>query len=400
MFINVFLKIFFYVFAIIIFLILAFHASILRLIRHDKEIMRILIAGKETSNNLRQISSLLSKSDKYAVSVCEFSLHPFFQGDFEKNICVTSYTRMPWDPSSIDILSCNFLRAYFLLHTLHKTDIVLFNWTDSFLPMNLDYLLFRISGARVFVRHCGSDVRYAPLQNHIHKSFGILQWNTAVFSFSELFLKLFRQTVAELFANGVISTRDHSTFQLRPIFCRPYIQNPLKRSTWEKQTKKIILHAPSDKSLKGSQVVIDAIEILRKSRSDFEFLFLTNQPHQTIFESLAKYMHFDRPTRGSACETGNRRFCFRMCCCRRKHTGDYGYQDCPTIQFPNSAIQLAETLDKLLSQPEKLRQASGQSYHFWKKNCSPSAFIEFFEALLAEMLQLLSDCSNTKIYYC
>ena len=358
------------------------YALILRLISGPAKDTKILLAGKETSNNLRQISAILSKKEKTKIFVCEFSLHPYFDQKFEKSVCVIEYCRIAWDPSWFQMVSCRLFRLWFLVRWIHKFDVVLFNWTDSFLHLNLDYLLFRMSGTKVFVRHCGSDVRYPPLQHFVHSYFGIEQWKKFSCSLEDLLSKLIRQVLAENLATGVISTRDHSTFQLRPLIVRPYIQSALPRSSWHETQKKIILHAPSDPKLKGTPTVELAIKALAKKRNDFEFKVISEQSHETVLEWLSRAcILIDQPGAVPA-RLATEGFASGCIVIGGNIKDIHGYADCPAFQFPNDFQGLADLVDRILSDEKLLIETSNSSLKFWEKRCSERAFMDFFDALL------------------
>ena len=366
----------------ILFLLLAPVALICGCKKSESKAKKILFAGKETSNNLRQMTGLLVQKDDYEVFVTEFSLHPFFQGGFNDEVVVLGNHRIPWNPSSLDIIKCQIKRMLFLIKYFREFDVVVFNWTDSFLPLNLDYVLFRICGTSVFVRHCGSDVRYAPLQDCVHRSFGIKQWQHFPRSTRDLLVKLLRQQVAELFATGVISTRDHATFQLRPLFCRPYIQMELPRSNWQSKERKLILHAPSDPALKGTETVVKAIEMLSKIRSDFDFVLLEKATHDAVLQTMSQTcILIDQPGAVPA-RLATEGFASGCVVVGGNIKEIHGFETCPSVQFVNDALILCQTLHNLLSNGDELQNISEKSVQFWKEHCSDDAFLNFFEALL------------------
>jgi hypothetical protein len=384
---------------IIVFLILLPFVLIFRQMKSKVvgENETLLLAGVETSNNMRNISAVLAESRIYKVYVHEFIENPLYKED-GFSPWVHNIRFGVWCSSDHFLIRSGkrAIRFIVFLKMLLKIDIFFFNWTVSYLPLNLDYLLIKAARKKLIVRHCGSDVRYRPLQHAIHRSFGVSQWFGAKSSPVDLAIKLYKQCFSELTAI-VLSTRDHATFQYYPLVERPYIQMPLPRTVGLSLEKKLILHAPSDPSIKGTSIVIKAIQILETCRKDFEFLLLTGMPHEEVLQALKRTtILIDQPGAVPA-RLATEGFASGCVVIGGNVLELHGYDDCPSIQFPDHAEKLAQILDKLLSNQEEMETLADLSYSFWLDHFSPEAYNSYFVKVLKGQARMFSRVKNHEI---
>ena len=125
--------------------------------------------------------------------------------------------------------------------------------------------------------HCGSDSRYPPMQYIIdnHLGFESSKGSTDTVNFLR---KLIFVKISELSADQIISTRDQATFQMIPYnhFCFPM-------KTLAEQKDIIlggiirIVHVPSNRNLKGTTIVLNAINKLTERGHNFDFILLENK---------------------------------------------------------------------------------------------------------------------------
>lgn len=344
--------------------------------------LSILIAGVETSNNIRQITSLISRNIDAHIVVVEFVEHPFYK-KIEQNKIVSVhsfFTTKQSDHLFVKELK-KYMRSLYLFAALFRHDVVLFNWTNSFLAGNFDYILFKLAGIKLIVRHCGDDVRYRPLQHGVHKCFGIHQWDFSSRSLLRMFSKLYSQSFAEKFAI-VLSSRDFATFQKNALAVRPYIQIALPRSSGLFSDRALVLHAPSDRVVKGTDYVIRAIEILKNKNIKFDFLLLENKSHADVIEALSRTtILIDQPGAFPA-RLATEGFASGCVVIGGNVPEIHGFTDCPALQFPCDALSLAELLEDLICHSDKILELSKASIFFWKNHCSEESFVIFFNNLM------------------
>ena len=338
---------------------------------------RILICGIETSANIQNISEVLYCSNQYKVNVFQFYENKNY---LLQNHFINTYTIFNEDKICTKLLK-NFLKTTYIFNSLINYDIIFFNWTESFFFLNLDYIIFKIAKKKVIVRHCGDDVRYRPLQDHIHSFYNINQWSNSNHSIIDIIKKAWRQRIAEKYTL-VMSTRDHATFQGSDLLVRPYIQKKLNSTKGYSRKKPLIIHAPSDPEIKGTKLVLEAIELLRNTNLDFDFELCYNLENIELLKKLEDtVILIDQPGAVPArlavegLATG--------CVVVGGNVFEINNVDsCPIIQFKPNAQTLSETLYKLLSDIDNCKKISKLSYDFWLNNFSEKAFLIYFQNLL------------------
>ncbi len=382
-----------FVISIIGFLIALPLAVFARLFKKPKAVKRILIAGVETSANMQEISATLSTSPKYLVDVAQFEEHPFYPPIENDKIKVFSNLTI-WanDSVSVNVLK-NWRRILFLYKAVLVYDIVFFNMSRSFLFFNFDYPIFVMAKKILIVRQCGDEVRYRPLQHGIHSQFGIDQWQNGRRSAYDMLFRLRAQIMAEAFAI-VISTKDHSTFQFKDIFVRPYIQKPLKRTTGLSKEVPLIIHAPSDTKIKGTALVNEVMDSLKEQGYCFNFELLTGLKNAVVLEKLSNAaIVIDQPGAVPA------RFAVEAMASGCAVIGGNipeinGLEGCPVIPFLPQKMNLENSLKKLLEDRDLLVSKGEENHKYWKKNFSPDAFLLYFESLLVKKAGHFSKFEN------
>jgi len=377
--------------SLVVFIIAIVPSIVARLICFSTNPKQILLAGNETSANLQQIGLCLAKSSKYTVTVLQFYAHPFYSPvssqDFGENLVFDNRFLIPsLDDRKLLIRigirikrKCQIVSYFFKV--IYSFDSVFFNWSQSFLPFNLDYPLLRMSGKKVIVRHCGDDVRYRPLQNGIHGMFGIHQWQGAKRDNFDALSKFWHQLWAESFT-VVLSSRDHATFQSKPIGIRPYIQLPLPRTTGFSGGVPFILHAPSDPKIKGTQLFEEAMMILRDRGLTFTFKVLTGVTHDLVLNALSKAtIVVDQPGAVPA------RLAVEAMASGCVVVGGnvealHGLETLPILQFPENSHALASLLQSYLEDTEKAKKLGDEALGYALKHFSCDSFCQFFDSLI------------------
>ena len=379
--------------SIIGFLIALPVAVFTRLFKRSKAVKRILIAGVETSANIQEISATLSTSPKYLVDVAQFEEHPFYPPIENDKIKVFSHLTIAAKDSIRINFSKNWKRILFLYKAVLHYDIVFFNMSQSFLFFNLDYPIFVLAKKILIVRQCGDEVRYRPLQHGIHSQFGIDQWQNGRRSVYDMLFRLRSQIMAETFAI-VISTKDHSTFQIKDIFVRPYIQKPLKRTTGLADEMPLIIHAPSDTRIKGTALIKEVMCSLGEQGYHFKFELLTGLKNAVVLEKLSNAaIVIDQPGAVPA------RFAVEAMASGCAVIGGNvpeinGLEGCPVIPFLPQKVNLENSVKKLLEDRDLRIFKGEENYRYWKKNFSPDAFLLYFESLLVKKANRFSKFEN------
>lgn len=280
------------------------------------------------------------------------------------------------------------------LYYLWNCQIFYFIWQHSFLPLKLDYPIIKIAGHKLIIMHCGDDVRYRPLHESIHNNFGIETTQNRR-DHKLLVGNLFFQLWSELFGT-VLSLPSQATFQYGKLYHFFFPMRSLTNELYRSGNKIKILHAPSDRIIKATKYVLDAIEILEKSDSNFEFVLLENVPNKIVIDHLIDAdIVIDQPSVWvarfaiEACSSG--------CCVIGGNNADYVRKyDSPILQFERDSIYLAELLYRLINDRAFLERKKKACYEFWELNYSNEAYYENFKLILSNSAPSFYPLKNQK----
>ena len=280
-------------------------------------------------------------------------------------------------------LKCNLALRFFLYFKAH--DVWFFVWRETFLPLNFDLLFLRLAGKKIIMMHCGDDVRYRPLQRAIDKKYKLDTWVEEQASIWIFLRKFLFVRMSEVFADFIISHRDLATFQQIPYFFFHFPMFEVSRETSDEPSDNAnairIVHAPSCRKIKRTDIVLESISILKDRGYPIEFVLLEKQPNSTVIRELAKAdILIDQPATWAA------RFAIEGCAARCAVIGgnysEYiGKFDSPILQFPHSATELSELVILLLDNPRLLMSKKDECYRFWSENYSPDSFHRFYKGI-------------------
>lgn len=256
-------------------------------------------------------------------------------------------------------------------------------WNKSFLPLNLDYLLIRLAGRRLIVMHCGSEVRYRPLHDLIFRAHGVA---APVFVRSNRILvrNWYTQWWSETCAHSVISSPNQATFQYRQL---TYFSLPERRkmpAAKSLQTGSVrIVHAPSDRLIKGTDVFLQAMDLLHQEGLKFEFVLLEGESNETVHDALRDaHIVVDQPGTWPA-RLAIEAMSWGCCVVGGNNVSLMGRDDCPVIQFEKDPLLLASSIRALITDRSLLKRRMEECFLFWELNYSPGAFLEYLSAVIA-----------------
>jgi len=183
----------------------------------------------------------------------------------------------------------NFLKtALFLLRAIKKYDIFHFYYAKSILPLCLDLPILKIFGKKIFFTFQGSDIR--------RRGYFLKRFKTDVYKdCKEIthkkffdFFRLLRLKIAVFLAN--------KTFVLNPDLklispsseMLPYgnvdLDNWFPVGFKRKDNSLIILHAPTNRALKGTKYLIEAVSKLKKEGYPVNLKLLEGIKHNQMRE--------------------------------------------------------------------------------------------------------------------
>lgn len=268
-----------------------------------------------------------------------------------------------------------FFRVYYLFWIICKADQVWLVWYTSILSLNMDYVLYRLAGVDLVVQHCGDDVRCRHLHDALfdHYTPGIRSGPYVRHLTRDMLLKFYRQFMAESFAK-TLSIRNQATFQRAGLGFFFFSQRQLCEFSREPNVIPIIIHAPSDRAVKRTDIVLDAIDILRHKEIDFDFRLLEGVNNSKVLQELcAADIVIDQPATWPA------RFAIEAASAScavisGSHYSFIGLPPNPTIQFPRDARALAAIIEKLVVDRKYLSRLMAESWVFWQTNYSERVF--------------------------
>lgn len=280
-------------------------------------------------------------------------------------------------------------------------------WKTSYLPFHLDLFILRLLGKKVIILHCGSDVRFRPIQYKVGKQLGqndilrniSLEKRKKYFDEGACFRDtFFYQKVSEWSGAIVLSQRNQATFGRNYHFARFPICRLINTPRRTNDVVKIV-HAPTNSIFKRSDIVKGAIDILNKRCPQlFEFELIEGKSNSYVLDILKRTdIVIDQPSDwighlgGEALAAG----------CVVLGGNNISYEegapmDSPVIQFIADAESLANKLQYIIEHKEVRQSIMEQSYYFWEKYYSFDAFNMWFDNLLKKQISLISSNVNYK----
>ena len=145
----------------------------------------------------------------------------------------------------------------------------------------------------------------------------------------------------------------------------------------------MILHCPSDKLIKGTKYVFNALQILKESKLDFEFELIAGKSNKYVCCRLLEAdILIDQPGFffGRLAAEGLSAGC---CVIGPNDSKWEGYSETPPgIHFDPDSQKLADSLKTLILDHKRRQKLMTESYEFWCDNFSEQAFVRYFEGIL------------------
>ncbi len=191
------------------------------------------------------------------------------------------------------LLKTTGLAAEFLKAALTH-DIFVFLFGSSLLPRRLDYRWLRLLGKPIVCVFLGSDIRYGPAFEQEMSSLGVADeirpFIDYVNSLPNSSYRSKRSIIASAERNAslILSQPGFGQLQTRP-YMRVTIPIDLSLFEFHVPDRKVplVLHAPSNRSVKGTDVVMASVDQLRREGVQFEFQLIENTPHSDLRRLLA-----------------------------------------------------------------------------------------------------------------
>ena len=190
-------------------------------------------------------------------------------------------------------LYLNLKLMMLLLKYAKKYDIYIFIFNKSFLPLRLDYVLLKLLGKIIVSDFRGCDIRHWKAYESMAKKYNIISIctdcnnkNTYKCSYIR---KKFLVRISEKFSELLFTSKTDSQLLSKLFF---YNWIPLELSKYNFKIPKnripVIVHAPSNRAIKGTKYILDALNRLEKEGYKFKLVLLENQPNERVRELLSK----------------------------------------------------------------------------------------------------------------
>lgn len=357
---------------------------------------KILIGIKEIASNIHSIQKTLDAAG-YTTHAVIFSnkfsqenqFGPLSERGSREYVTIQGKKKLI---NAFNYLLLDWKLALRLIQCLQTYQIWYFIWSTTFLPLNLDLFFLKLAKKKLIMMQCGSEVRYRPLQREIDKIFSVYAWKNTKQSKIEFLRKFYFVALSEALSDHIISHRDQATFQQVPYLYFRFPMSAISREEKKIGSKPVrILHVPSDRVIKKTDIVLEAISLLKNYSHDFEFLLVENVPNDAVIRQLctADILIDQQGTwAGRLAIEG----CATRCAVIGGNNSNYiARYDSPIIQFPSTAAELSKKILSLIQDPIFLSNKKEECYRFWENNYSPERFCVFFKNMLENKLQFSRD---------
>jgi hypothetical protein len=178
------------------------------------------------------------------------------------------------------------LKVILFPYFLCRYDVFIFGANYSFLGLYIDRIFLKIMGKIIIDPVSGSDVR-PPYLNGGYSDLSIKKIH------QDTHKKSFWLHVKLMFTTHIIDHPTVSQFHNKKYIPHLYVGFPFSLPPMEdvkKRKKPLILHAPSNPKIKGSDIIREVISEL-KSEFEFEYEELVGVPHTTVLKKIQE-CHF------------------------------------------------------------------------------------------------------------
>ena len=170
---------------------------------------------------------------------------------------------------------------------INDHDLFIFIW-QPWLPESYLFPLLKKRGKKIICLHLGTDVRHVSAfeqQYQIDTS----TWEH-YFHTDQLDRKIKKIRYHELYADLIYSVPDQAGLYLRGYKHLRLSLSKDKKIHFKIPARKIplILHAPSRTGIKGTDIISETIEQLKKDGYELEFKFIQNMPNEELLDLLTE----------------------------------------------------------------------------------------------------------------
>jgi glycosyltransferase involved in cell wall biosynthesis len=245
-------------------------------VKKKKRNPRIMLGIIEISGDLWEYRNALRKLGVQADTVV-FQKDPFYDLLYDK-----------YYPIKRNKLS-GFLKSIpITLKLIFQYDIFFFIFGQSFFPRNLDIYLLKLLRKKVVVFFCGCDIRCREEVLKEHRPFSFCQECENI---CDTKAKRKLANFWEKYADLIFSDPEQSQLLKKPyhhtILCLDLdYWRPFQSNITQESNKVLIAHAPTDRKLKGTKYIIEAINRLQNERNSIELVLLESMSIKEVRSKL------------------------------------------------------------------------------------------------------------------
>jgi hypothetical protein len=237
---------------------------------------RIMLGIIEISGDLWEYRNALRKLGAQADTVV-FQKDPFYDLPYDK-----------YYPIKRNKLS-GFLKSIpITLKLIFQYDVFFFIYGQSFFPKNLDVYLLKIFRKKVAVLFCGCDIRCRDEVLKEDWPYSVCQECTnECDAKAKSKLARFWEKYADLIlSNPEYSQLLHKPYRITRLILDLEYWQPFKSNINNDSEKIYVAHAPSDKKLKGTSYIIDAVKRLKNEGYNIELILLEGLNIEQVRDKL------------------------------------------------------------------------------------------------------------------
>jgi len=259
-----------------------------------KEKLRIFIGPMEISN----IGVILSRAFRergISVSVVSTGKHQFRKGVmYDEILCPPDIRRFNYIQKRITLIK--YWIPIFLKYFI-RNDAFIFLFGNSLFPKNLDLPLYRLFGKKTIMWFLGSDIKDYEKRRIELEGMGVKYIPNNKANESENAKKNKRRMIkkVEKYVDHLITGPSIAQLLTRSYYGenlsnRIYMPFDLKSVNYQcsDNPEILIIHAPSNQSVKGTTQILDVISRLRDESYVFEFRLLQNTSSIKVRQALTE----------------------------------------------------------------------------------------------------------------
>jgi len=185
--------------------------------------------------------------------------------------------------------------AFVFLRALYTCQVFYYNTGGNILPFRLDYKLIKLFHKKLVVIFLGSEIRHWYLYQKEMEALGYEELFSSCIEayknqkFNSYYDKLERVKAAEAYADLILSQPGFGQLQSRPYMRATVgLYLPDYEFRVSERKKPLIVHAPTARGVKGTEYVIETLDLLKSEGFEFDFKLIENMPNKELIQLLSE----------------------------------------------------------------------------------------------------------------